>query len=487
MRKSALLDTLSNGKNVFHCLPHCLGPAIPGGALPCQTLEAESRFRSQSPLARSQLLLVLALAMHLAVWVAGPIQAGEALSLVGPCIRFDLTTNDFGAVLAGEPVRHVFIFTNAGSEDLVISKVQPGCGCTSAGEWTRVAKPGETGVIPIRLNTAGFVGMIDKAITVTCNDQRQPIVTLKLKGTARRAMVIQPPVAILNLQPDSPLGCAIICITNYLEQPLSLSNPLSTNSALTAELKTNLIGRCYVVVVSNVVPLASGALAANVAVKTSLTNLPVINIPVLANAVPPFTTSPPQLRLALLTNSQVAYIAITSRSTHAVSLSDPEVNADGVEASLQETKPGSPFIAKLTFPPGFKLAAGRNCSFSVRTSHPQCPVVLVPICQTSDTIPAAPWLIGGPRALAACPLPLVYQNEALQVLHLNEDQLQAIDEVKLQFVEAIGGLSQDPRDPAYLARWEKAKPNADAMLARVIGQRAFMRFDMLPAADSSSQ
>jgi hypothetical protein len=436
---------------------------------------------------RKLLPLALALALCLPVGAAEQALALGSTNIAGPRILFDSTTSDFGQVLAGELVKHVFTFTNAGAGNLVISKVQPGCGCTSAGQWTRLVKPGETGCIPIQLNTAGFVGKIAKAILVTCNDPRQPILSLNLRGTARRAMDIQPPVAILNLQPDSPFGRAFIRITNHLEEPLLLSAPQVTNSTLGAALETIVFGREYAVVVSNAVALPPGAQAANIALRTSLANLPVISIPVLANVSPTFTVSPPQVNLALQTNSQVAYLAILSHSTNAVSLSDPQVTADGVKVTVEETKPGAAFIVSLSFPPGFRLAAGQEHSFSIRTSHPLCPVVQVPICQTSNNIPAAPWLSLASREAMTAPLPLVYQTVALDSLMLDQDQQAAIDELRQQFIAAIGGLSQNPGDPGYLARWQKAQPNADAMLRAVIGQRALMRFDMAPGADSGSE
>ena len=440
-----------------------------------------------SSLPRKKLALLLALALCAAAAVAEHAPATGSPNLAGPRIQFDSTTNDFGQVMAGELVKHVFAFTNAGAGNLVISKVQPGCGCTSAGSWTPLVKPGETGFIPIQLNTAGFVGTIDKAILVTCNDPRQPILSLNLRGTARRAMEIQPPVAILNLQPDSPFGRAFIRITNHLEQPLLLSAPQVTNSALSATLETIVFGREYAVVVSNTIALPPGAQAANIALRTSLTNLPVISIPALASVSPTFTVSPPHVNLALQTNSQVAYFAILSHSTNAVSLSDPQVTADGVKVTVEETKPGACFIVSLSFPPGFRLASGQEHSFSIRTSHALCPVVHVPVYQTSNNVPAAPWLSLASREAMTAPLPLVYQTAALDSLKLDQDQQEAIGQLRQQFIAAIGGLSQNPGDPGYLARWQKARPNADAMLRGVIGQRALMRFDMAPAANLSSE
>ena len=427
--------------------------------------------------------------VNVAFVAAQPAPALDSTNAAGPRIQFDCTTNDFGQVLAGEPVKHIYTFTNLGRQDLVISKVLPGCGCTSAGDWTRVAKPGEIGIIPIQLNTAGFVGTIDKAISVTCNDPSQPVVALKLRGTVRRALEMNPSVAILKLLPDSPFGAATIRITNCLEAPLLLSAPQSTNTALTAELNTNVFGREYLVIISNTIALPPGNLMANITLKTSLTNLPVLGILTLANVSPTFTAMPSQINLAPgpLTTGQVAYVSIINNGTNPITLSDPRVSDSGVEVSLRETKPGLAFTAVLSFPTGFKLPHGQKDLFSVRTSHPQCPIVELPICQVPNTVPAAPLLKRTSLEVVTASLPMVFQTEALRSSKLSQEQQEAVDELRKQFIEEIGGLSQDPSDPAYLARWQKARPKADGMLAGVIGQRALMRFDMGPASDSSSE
>ena len=75
------------------------------------------------------------------------------------------------------------MFTNTGDRLLIINNVQPQCGCTTAGEWTRQVEPGKTGSIPIQFNTVGYNGPVFKQVTVTCNVTNQPTVFLQLKGT----------------------------------------------------------------------------------------------------------------------------------------------------------------------------------------------------------------------------------------------------------------------------------------------------------------
>jgi hypothetical protein len=79
-------------------------------------------------------------------------------------------------------------------------------------------------------------------------------------------------------------------------------------------------------------------------------------------------------------------------------------------------------------------------------------------------------------------LPLVFQNVDLSQLILNADQLEAIDDLRQRFLDEIGGLQQDPRDPAYRQRWLKSQPQIDNDLRGMIGVAAFQNYQ-IEAAD----
>jgi hypothetical protein len=76
-------------------------------------------------------------------------------------------------------------------------------------------------------------------------------------------------------------------------------------------------------------------------------------------------------------------------------------------------------------------------------------------------------------------LPLVFQNVDLHALNLNNQQVQAINDLRQSFVDAIGGLNQDPQDPAYLDRWQKAQPEADLILQGMLGIMAWETYQVL--------
>jgi hypothetical protein len=84
-------------------------------------------------------------------------------------IKYDNERFDFGSANEGDIVKHVFKFTNTGSEPLVISNAKGSCGCTVP-TWPKEAiAPGAVGEIAVEFNTSGKPGRQSKRITVTAN------------------------------------------------------------------------------------------------------------------------------------------------------------------------------------------------------------------------------------------------------------------------------------------------------------------------------
>jgi hypothetical protein len=76
---------------------------------------------------------------------------------------------DFGEVIEGKVVEHIFTFKNTGKQALLISNARSTCGCTVP-EWPRdPIMPGEEGVIQVRFNTENKVQQQVKPINITAN------------------------------------------------------------------------------------------------------------------------------------------------------------------------------------------------------------------------------------------------------------------------------------------------------------------------------
>jgi uncharacterized protein DUF1573 len=315
----------------------------------------------------------------------------------GPKIQFETPVYDFGKVKSGDPVKYTYIFTNIGTEVLEVSHVQPSCGCTTAGDWTHKVEPGQTGTIPVQFNSANFNGPVFKTVAVTSNDKSQPSLGLQLKGTVWKPIEVNPQFAVMNISPDSESGAtSTVRIVNNMEEPLTLSAPESNNKTFTAELKTTQPGKEFQLIITAAPPLATGNVQGQISLKTSSSNMPVINVTAWANVQPAITVMPPQVTLPAgpLTARLTPSVTIQNNGTNTLTLSEPAVNAKDVDVQINEVQPGHSFSATLTFPEGFEMPLGLPVELTIKSSNPHFAVIKVPITQTqrapSPVVPVKP-------------------------------------------------------------------------------------------------
>lgn len=91
---------------------------------------------------------------------------------------------DFGTVTQGETVLHSFLFQNTGSHDLIISKVETNCGCTTVDLPKDPIAPGKKGKIEVAFNSSGRYGKQYKEIRIFANTSKKSttlIITASIK------------------------------------------------------------------------------------------------------------------------------------------------------------------------------------------------------------------------------------------------------------------------------------------------------------------
>jgi len=85
-----------------------------------------------------------------------------------PEFKFNEEKHDFGKIPQGKPVTTIFEYTNVGEEPLIVTQVQPSCGCTIADFTKTPVKKGAKGTIKITYNAA-VISPFNKSITITSN------------------------------------------------------------------------------------------------------------------------------------------------------------------------------------------------------------------------------------------------------------------------------------------------------------------------------
>ncbi|RKR83659.1 uncharacterized protein DUF1573 [Mucilaginibacter gracilis] len=102
--------------------------------------------------------------------------------------KFVEEKHDFGKIPQGKPVTTEFTFTNIGEEPLILSNVQPTCGCTIADFTKTPVLKGAKGVIKITYNAA-VASVFSKTIVVTSN-AKTPTKNLIIMGEVMPAAAV---------------------------------------------------------------------------------------------------------------------------------------------------------------------------------------------------------------------------------------------------------------------------------------------------------
>ncbi|MFM8357529.1 MAG: DUF1573 domain-containing protein [Verrucomicrobiota bacterium] len=331
---------------------------------------------------------------------ANPPAAAPAKAADGPKIQFATPVHDFGRTKAGGTIRHDFIFTNTGTAPLILSDVRPGCGCTTAGTWDKEVAPGKTGTIPIQLSTAGMGGSIAKVVTVTSNDPQTPTVTLQIKGTAWKSVDINPASAYFTIPRESATNqTKSIRIVNNLDEPLTLSEPKSTNQNFQVALNTVKPGKEYELLITAVAPFTGSMAQSPITVKTSSKEDPELNIRALAMIQETLMVAPSQLYLppSIATNLANPTVTVRNTGTRPVRLSEAEINIPGAKVALKEIQPGRVFTLALEVPAGFAPAPGQRFEMKVKSDHPSYPSLTVPVFQRPRPTAFSPSPVPGPQ------------------------------------------------------------------------------------------
>lgn len=87
----------------------------------------------------------------------------------------DATTFNFGNIEAGDTVIHKFLFTNTGSQPLIIASADATCGCTVAYFNKQPIGAGKTdSIVATFISSKKMVGFQSKVVTVKCNSSASP-------------------------------------------------------------------------------------------------------------------------------------------------------------------------------------------------------------------------------------------------------------------------------------------------------------------------
>ncbi|HWB61518.1 MAG TPA: DUF1573 domain-containing protein [Chthoniobacteraceae bacterium] len=129
-----------------------------------------------------------------------------------------------------------FHFTNTGQKPVRITNVETSCGCTTASlDKKRVYAPGEKGTITAEFDIGGRNEPQKETLHVTSTDPAEPEATLQFTVIIPKLLDIDN--IFVRWKPGEELKPAIVNIKALGDYPVKNLTVITTNPALTAEVK----------------------------------------------------------------------------------------------------------------------------------------------------------------------------------------------------------------------------------------------------------
>lgn len=155
-----------------------------------------------------------------------------------PAIAIDDPVKDFGKVLQGEVLKHVFSFSNSGSGELEVLGIEPSCGCQAASLSAKGIRPGQSGRIEAVLDTAGLTGAVDKPIHIMTNDPVRPTVSLSMRADVQPEITLSSPSIYFEGAPQgNGEASKEVLITIPAERSIRILSARSTEESVTVKLE----------------------------------------------------------------------------------------------------------------------------------------------------------------------------------------------------------------------------------------------------------
>lgn len=115
----------------------------------------------------------------------------------GPRLVPEQGVHDFGTVMQGDKVRHVFVLRNEGTETAHLGAVKTSCGCTASVLSQKEIPPGERGEVQVEFKAGSSKGRFRKTIRVSSDDPSSPL-TLAIEGRTQPLVGVEPELVLFG-------------------------------------------------------------------------------------------------------------------------------------------------------------------------------------------------------------------------------------------------------------------------------------------------
>jgi len=84
---------------------------------------------------------------------------------------------------------------------------------------------------------------------------------------------------------------------------------------------------------------------------------------------------------------------------------------------------------------------------------------------------------------STAPLPIAFHRVDPKFLKITPEQQELIDQLQQSFLDQIGSENQDPNDPQYRERWERARWIIDQQFKTQLGEQFYFQYEQAQAEE----
>ena len=268
------------------------------------------------------------------------VPAGPKTEASAPKVELVAPVYDFGTVVEGTLVQHVFTIRNAGRGELLIKAVHTSCGCT-AGKPTKVKlAPGESSDLVVTFDTRFEKGHRSRTITVYTNDPSNPAAVMTMQGEIKVVLEAVPSEVNFGTVRRGTEQARQVKLLFSGEGPLSLRSISNANRNIkvTAE-PTKDGGADRVIEVALLKAMPPGPFYDAVQL---VTNQKTVSIPVFGRVAGDLSTEPPQVSFGIVPRGRGAerILRLTNSGQRPIKVLSVSSSSPSVAAKAEETKPG---------------------------------------------------------------------------------------------------------------------------------------------------
>ncbi len=294
-----------------------------------------------------------------------------------PRIAVDNPVFNFGTVLSGPQVRHVFTVRNTGKSELIIGRVLPSCGCTAAAPSRTRLAPGESAEIPVTVNTRLLAGPAADTVEIVTNDPVQPTLTLRINGYIREQVAATPKSIDFGKLMRGTAASREVTLTPSAPRGFKVGAISNSNSQIRAERSARGGSQGAVLLDVKLLPsMPVGPFYDTVKVQT---NRAPVMIDVFGTITGDLGVDPPQVSFGIVPHRQGALriARLENRGPHAVKVLSIASSNRSVRADVEPVKPGELYKIKVVLRRNTPDGQLRG-NLTIRTDDPEQPSLIIP-------------------------------------------------------------------------------------------------------------